>query len=159
MSRTGKEGLVKGCGAVSYLDHSTAAYCNRVRNVAGLASYTSQRTSSTAARRDATAELNGRWCRLGWRLRAFLTKSKDHLWQEQRADWYLQSVAGAIPHGEGANPDNRLILQNRATSPTAAWWSRRCFEPCKTGVAAPAAFGGGVGPLHGVRATQTAREP
>src|ERR1700757_108774 len=87
--------------------------------------------------------------RLVWRSRGFLTKSKDRLWQEQRAEWYPQPAAGAIQHVEASSPDTTQIAGNSATNPTAA----RCVGPCsrlRVAVATPAAFGRSVQPLHGV---------
>jgi hypothetical protein len=162
-SRNGIKELVKGWWAMSCSDRQTAVYCDRVQNVVGLANYVTKNVKDRSKVEMPPQEWNGRRCRLVWRSRGFLTKSKDRLWQEQRAEWYPQPVAGAIPHGEGSSPDDGLILQNRPTSPTAAWWPRRSLaEPSsrvKMAVAAPAAFGWGVGPLHGVRARQTARGP
>src|SRR4051794_28576484 len=50
-------------------------------------------------------EWNGRRCRLVWRSRGFPTKSKDRLWQEQRAEWYPQPVVVAVSHVQGSNPE------------------------------------------------------
>ena len=108
-------------------------------------------------------EWNGRRCRLVWRSRGFLTKSKDRLWQEQRAEWYPQPVAGAVPHGEGNTLENKHGIQNRPTSPVAERWIKRWLEGptshLRLAVALPAGFGRGVQPLEGIRAMQTARGP
>jgi hypothetical protein len=162
-SRTGIKELVKGWWAMSCPDRQTAVYCDRVRNVPGLANYVTKNVKDRRKVEMPPQEWNGRRCRLVWRSRGFLTKSKARLWQEQRAEWYPEPVVDAVPQGEGNGLDDRQTFKNRPTSPTAARWHERLLVGPSTRVraveAAPAALGWRVLPLHGVRAVQTIRGP
>ncbi|HLJ92423.1 MAG TPA: hypothetical protein VKU02_04440 [Gemmataceae bacterium] len=163
-SRTGIKELVKGWWATSCPDRQTAVYCDRVRNVPGLANYVTKNVKDRSKVEMPPQEWNGRRCRLVWRSRGFLTKSKDRLWQEQRSEWYPQPVADAVPHqGEGITLENKQGIQNRPACPVAARWTKRWLEGPTShlwlaGVAA-AAYGWYISPLHGVRALQMTRGP
>ena len=85
-SRNGIKELVKGWWAMSCPDRQTAVYCDRVQNVPGLANYVTKNVKDRSKVEMPTQEWNGRRCRLVWRSRGFLSKSKDRLWQEQRAE-------------------------------------------------------------------------
>jgi hypothetical protein len=66
--------------AASRPDRRTAVYCDRVRNVPGLANYVTKNVKDRSKVEMPPHEGNGRRCRLVWRSRGFLTKSKDRLW-------------------------------------------------------------------------------
>jgi hypothetical protein len=161
-SRNSIKELVKGWWAMSCPDRQTAVYCDRVRNVPGLANYVTKNVKDRSKVEMPPQEWNGRRCRLVWRSRAFLTKSKDCLWQEQRAEWYPQPVAPDL-HGQVNSRDSQQMAENRPRSPTAARWPSRWLvgpsSRLQLAVAVPAAFGWGVPSLHGVRAGQMARGP
>jgi hypothetical protein len=155
--------LVKGWWAMSCSDRQTAVYCDRVRNVPGLANYVTKNVKDRRKVEMPPQEWNGRRCRLVWRSRGFLTKNKDRLWQEQRAEWYPQPVVGVALHGEGNTPEIKHGVKNRPTSPVAAPWpSPGLIGPwrrLRLVGAAPGAFGRVVQPLDGIRGVQTARGP
>ena len=96
------------------LDRLTAVCCDRVQNVPGLANYVTKNVKDRSKVEMPLQEWNGRRCRLVWRSRGFLSKSKDRLCQEQRAEWYPQAKADAALHGSEESPDNR---QTASTTP------------------------------------------
>jgi hypothetical protein len=162
-SRNGIKELVKGWWAMCCPDRQTAVYCDQVQNVVGLANYVTKNVKDRSKVEMPPQDWNGRRCRLVWRSRGFLTKSKDRLWQEQRAEWYPQPVAVAASFGEGKTLEIMQGAKNRPTSPAAARWTKRWLEGptshLRLAVALPAGFGRAVQPLEGVRAVQTARGP
>lgn len=161
--RTGIKELVKGWWAMSCPDRQTAVYCDRVRNVPGLANYVTKNVKDRSKVEMPPQDWNGRRCRLVWRSRAFLTKSKDRLWQEQRAEWYPQPVATPVPHGEANSLDSKQTGRTTPSSPAWSRWqeaglvgpSRHQRPP----VAAPLVFLWDGHPLQGIRAVQTTRGP
>src|ERR1700730_4267390 len=103
-------------------DSQTAVYCDRVRNVPGLANYVTKNIKDRRKVEMPPQEWNGRRCRFVWRSRGFLTKSKDRLWQEQRAEWYPQPVALAVMSDDGNASDGGLTdIDNLAPPRTACW--------------------------------------
>lgn len=92
-----------------------------------------------------------------------MSKSKDRLWQEQRAEWYPQPVAAAVPHGDGNYPDKTQKAKSRATSPAAGLRGERrplgLSRLLPLVIKAPVAFEAGVLSLDGIRAVQTTRGP
>jgi hypothetical protein len=162
-SRTGIKELVKGWWAMSCPDRQTAVYCDRVRNVPGLANYVTKNVKDRRKVEIPPQEWNGRRCRLVWRSRGFLTKSKDRLWQEQRAEWYPQPVVSAVLHGEGNTTEIKQAVSNRPTSPTAARWpgSRNLsrLRHLRLATPAPMAFPGVIRVLDGIRGVETIRGP
>jgi hypothetical protein len=162
-SKNGIKELVKGWWAMSCPDRQTAVYCDRVRNVPGLANYVTKNVKDRSKFEMPPQEWNGRRCRLVWRSRGFLTKSKDRLWQEQRAEWYPQSGAVAVSHGEESRTDNKQTATMRPTSPTTARWPERWhvspLSRLPVSLVSAATFGRSLDPLHGVRAVQTTRGP
>src|SRR5437868_13870200 len=101
-------------------DRKTAVYCDHIHKVIGCANYVTKNVKDRSKVEMPPQEWNGRRCRLVWRSRGFLSKSKDRLWQEQRTEWYPQAVAPAIPHEAGNQPDKTQKVRRRATSPAAA---------------------------------------
>ena len=101
--------------------------------------------------------------RLVWRSSGFLTKNKDRLWQEQRAEWYPQPVVVAVSHVQGSNPEGKQTATMKPTSPTTAPWPERLpvslLSRLPVSVVSAATFGRNRRPLHGVRAVQTTRGP
>jgi hypothetical protein len=78
-SRPGIKELVKGWCTMSCPDRQTTVYCDRVQNVPGLANYVTKNVKDRSKVEMPPQEWNGRRCRLVWRSRGFLTKSKDRL--------------------------------------------------------------------------------
>jgi hypothetical protein len=109
--------LVKGWWALSCPVRSTAVYCDRVRNVLGLANYLPKHVKDRSKVEMPPQIWRGRRCRFVWRSRGFLTKSKERLWQEQRAEWYPQPVVGAVLHGEGNTQEIKHGVKNRPQAP------------------------------------------
>lgn len=162
-SRNGIKELVKGWWAMSCPNRQTAVYCDRVRNVPGLANYVTKNVKDRRNVEMPPQEWNGRRCRLVWRSRGFLTKSKDRLWQEQRAEWYPQPVAGVALHNEGNTLESKQGIKHRPRSPAAARWPETWLVRPSSGqrlfVDVPMPFGRAVQPLDGIRAVQTIRGP
>ncbi len=94
--------LVKGWWAMSCSDRQTAVYCDQVRNVLGLANYVTKNLKDRSKVEMPPQEWNGRKCRLVWRSRGFLTKSKEDLWKELRAKWYPQPAAEKVSFEQAA---------------------------------------------------------
>jgi hypothetical protein len=162
-SRTGIKELVKGWWAISCHDRPTTVYCDRVQNVGGLANYVTKNVKDRSKVEMPPQEWNGRRCRLVWRSRGFLTKSKDRLWQEQRAEWYPQPVVAAVPHDQEDAPEGKQTAKKWPTTPVAApfleRWPVRPPSRLRPAVAFPAAPKCVKKPLHGIRAVPTARGP
>ena len=162
-SKNGIKELVKGWWAMSCPDRQTAVYCDRVRNVPGLANYVTKNVKDRRKVEMPPQEWNGRRCRLVWRSRGFLTKSKDCLWEEQRAEWYPQPVAAGVPDDQADAPEGRQTARERPVSPTARRWPESCLvspsRRLRPAVAPPAVAQWVVQPLQGIRSVQTARGP
>jgi hypothetical protein len=162
-SRNGIKELVKGWWALSCPARQTAVYCDRVQNVPGLANYVTKNVKDRSKVEMPPQEWNGRRCRLVWRSRGFLTKTKDRLWQEQRAEWYPQPIAATVPQATGNNLDDRQTAKTTLISPTATRWHDRWLvgPSCRLRLTVdpPVGFGCDVQPLDGIRAVQTARGP
>jgi hypothetical protein len=162
-SRKSIKELVKGWWAMSCPDRQTAVYCDRVRNVPGLANYVTKNVKDRSKVEMPPQEWNGRRCRLVWRSRGFLTKRKDRLWQEQRAEWYPQSVAAVVVADEETRIEGGQAAKcTVASRPTSFRPERQ--EVCHPNrlrlvVAAPVGFDSCCQPLDGIRAVQTARGP
>lgn len=162
-SRNGIKELVKGWWAMSCPDRQTAVYCDRVQNVVGLANYVTKNVKDRRKVEVPPQEWNGRRCRLVWRSRGFLARSKKHLWQEQVAEWYPQPVTADILHDEDTSLDSGQTPNNKPTSrATAGRPRRRAIWPSTRllpALSAPVACGRIVQSIEGIRAVHTARGP
>src|SRR5436305_4887411 len=77
--------------------HTTAVYCDLVRNVIGLANYLPKNIKDRRHVEMPPEAWNSRTCRLVWSSRGFLTKRKADLWQEQCQEWYPQPAVAQHP--------------------------------------------------------------
>jgi hypothetical protein len=133
-----------------------------VRNAVGLANYLPKHVKDRSKVEMPPPMWRGRRCRLVWRSKGFLTKSKDRLWQEQRAEWYPQPVAADVVPDEKNRTDGVVAAKNMVAIRPMSFWRER-QEVCHPNslrllVAVPVDFEG-CQPLDAVRAVQTARGP
>jgi hypothetical protein len=99
--------------------HTTAVYCDRVRNVIGLANYLPKNLKDRRRVEMPPESWNSRTCRLVWSSRGFLAKPKADLWKDQCQEWYHQaapavrSVGPALRHVRHHAQAPRLRLFQR----------------------------------------------
>ena len=109
LSRNTIKELVKGWWATSCSGRPTSVYCDRVKTVVGHANYVTKNVKDRNWVEMPPQDWNGRRCRLVWRSRGFLTKNKELLWQEQRAEWYPQpEPLPSCPASRAARPTRRV---------------------------------------------------
>ena len=97
--------VFKGWWASSCPGRTTAVYCDRVRNVVGLANYLPKNVKDRRGVEMPPEWWNGRRCRLLWQSRGFLVASKSKLWREQVAEWFPQHDKQAS-EGQTGNPNH-----------------------------------------------------
>lgn len=87
-SKAAAKQVVKGWWSKSCPSRLTSVYCDFVHNVEGWANYIAKNVIDRKGIERPPSEWDGRKCRLVWRSRGFLTKSKAALWREQCEEWY-----------------------------------------------------------------------
>jgi len=152
--------LIKGWWAMSCPGRSTAVYCDRVRNIIGLANYLPKNIKDRSKVEIPPQMWRGRRCRFIWRSRGFLIKSKETLWREQCAEWFPRPATSIHLNDE---KDNDKGTANRPARCVAGFWCPkqplvrlRQFQPL---AAASPAFQWHIPTLSGVRPVTMVRGP
>lgn len=116
--------VVRGWWQASCGDRPVKVYCDTVDSPTAQARYVTKNLRSRRGVLPPPDDWNGKKCRLNWRSRGFLTKSKETLWKEQVAEWFPASTHPNEPPQGDEEADDTTNAGGAATRPVAAFW--RC---------------------------------
>ncbi len=131
--------MVRGWWAACCQNRPVKVYCDRVNDATAHARYVTKNLRDRRGVLPPPDDWNGKTCRLNWRSRGFLSKSKATLWREQIEEWFPKAtVPDEPPITHNETPAATTAVQ-APTRPVAAFWplmwlmSRPCRLRAATG--------------------------
>lgn len=156
--------VVRGWWASSCCGRPVKVYCDRVNSPDAHARYVTKNLRDRRGVLPPPDDWDGRKCRLNWRSRGFLTKSKATLWKEQVEEWFPTPT---VPDEQPSRTENIGIsgpnVVEALTKPVAAFrpiiWPRTRLPRLRATVGHTVRFGEAFGPVRWRRWRPQPRSP
>jgi hypothetical protein len=155
--------MVRGWWSSSCGGRPVKVYCDRVNDATAHARYVTKNLRDRRGVLPPPDEWDSRKCRLNWRSRNFLVRSKKTLWKEQIEEWFPKPTVPVEPPQMADNDIEDTNVVEAPTKPTAAFgpfiWPRTRLPRLRAATGRPVRLGEAFGPVRRRRWRPLPRSP